>query len=300
MENSGWVKLNRSINDDDLWLLEPFTKAQAWIDLFLNANWRPGIFAIRGGFINVETGQIAWSELTLAKRWKWSRNKVRAFKALLRQTGKIDTTESTTTSIIKILKYKHYQANDILEGTTEGTAEGTTERHQKVQQKVHDIRSKEVKEGKELKEKTLKPYCPTSENPDVRRLGKLLFGLIREYNPKAKEPNWKKWDIPIDRLIRLDKRTPEEIEKIICWCQADDFWHKNILSTEKLKKQFDQLWLKANPNGGNGKYNFENLNQTQRAIIESERREREQNGEYNGEEITAQIGNGVSGQKIRN
>ncbi|KXK29370.1 MAG: hypothetical protein UZ01_02264, partial [Candidatus Brocadia sinica] len=64
-------------------------------------------------------------------------------------------------------------------------------------------------------------------------------------------PDLQKWATHIDKMIRLDKRPPEEIEKVVAWCQQDSFWQNNILSTEKLRKQYDQLYLKAF--NGNGK-----------------------------------------------
>ena len=136
-----WIKLHRSLNENPLWLLEPFSKAHAWIDLCLNANWKKGSFSVRGNIINVERGQIAWSELTMADRWKWSRNKVRAFLALLEKTGNIVQQKTHLTTIITINNYNRYQSNNTTEGTTESTTEGTTEG----QQKVHDIRKKERK-----------------------------------------------------------------------------------------------------------------------------------------------------------
>lgn len=45
-------------------------------------------------------------------------------------------------------------------------------------------------------------------------------------------------------MIRMDKRDPAEIEKVITWCQQDPFWQNNILSTNKLRIRFDQLVLK--------------------------------------------------------
>ena len=44
-------------------------------------------------------------------------------------------------------------------------------------------------------------------------------------------------------MLRIDKRSVEDIEAVIRWCQQDDFWHKNILSTDKLRKQFDKLYI---------------------------------------------------------
>ena len=52
------------------------------------------------------------------------------------------------------------------------------------------------------------------------------------------------WGAEVDKMIRLDKRTPERIEAVIRFSQADSFWCSNILSMSKLRKQFDQLELK--------------------------------------------------------
>ena len=77
-------------------------------------------------------------------------------------------------------------------------------------------------------------------------LAKLLFNLILKRNPNHKKPDLQKWAYEIDKMIRLDKRDPKNIEEVIQWCQASDFWQNNILSTLKLRKQYDQLWLKMN------------------------------------------------------
>lgn len=83
-----------------------------------------------------------------------------------------------------------------------------------------------------------------SPNSDEFRLARLLFDLIRQRKPDYKEPDLQTWAKDINRMIRLDKREPAQIEKVIRWCQDDSFWQANILSTEKLRKQFDQLEIK--------------------------------------------------------
>lgn len=56
-----------------------------------------------------------------------------------------------------------------------------------------------------------------------------------------KQPYLQKWAREIDLMIRRDGRSPEQIRKVIEWCQKDPFWWRNILSPEKLRKQFDRL-----------------------------------------------------------
>ena len=76
-------------------------------------------------------------------------------------------------------------------------------------------------------------------------LSKLLFDLIKKRNPNHKQPDLKSWAKHIDLMIRIDKRTIDEIRGCINWSQQDSFWQNNILSTAKLRKQFDTLYLKA-------------------------------------------------------
>ena len=97
------------------------------------------------------------------------------------------------------------------------------------------------------------PKKTFSSDSDEIRLSKLLFDLILENDPKARSPDFQKWAVHVDRMIRLDERTPEEIEAVIRWCQADEFWKGNILSTTKLRDQFSQLVIKSKEPGKNPK-----------------------------------------------
>ncbi len=81
------------------------------------------------------------------------------------------------------------------------------------------------------------------------RLSELLLEKILSRNPKFKRPNRQAWAKDIDRMIRIDSRTPDDIRAVIEWCQEDDFWQNNVLSTAKLRKQFDQLFIKMKSNG---------------------------------------------------
>ena len=83
-----------------------------------------------------------------------------------------------------------------------------------------------------------------SKDSDPIKLSELLFELILENDPKAKEPNYQKWAEHIDKLNRLDSRPYDEIEEVIRWTQKDDFEKANVLSTAKIRKRYPQLRLK--------------------------------------------------------
>jgi hypothetical protein len=97
-----------------------------------------------------------------------------------------------------------------------------------------------------LSEKPPKTKKPLEHEADAYRLSALLRSRILINNEKAKTPkDLRKWAEDIDKMIRLDNRTPEEVENMIYFSQQDTFWQTNILSAGKLRDQFDQLWLKA-------------------------------------------------------
>jgi phage replication O-like protein O len=96
---------------------------------------------------------------------------------------------------------------------------------------------------------SVSPLETHSENHIPLKLSKKLFSLILQNDPKAKTPDFEKWSEHIEKLIRIDERTPEEITRVIQWVQRDDFWAPNILSTKKLRKQFPQLWIKFKKQG---------------------------------------------------
>jgi hypothetical protein len=85
------------------------------------------------------------------------------------------------------------------------------------------------------------------------KLAELLYQLIKENNPAwYVNPNWNQWADDIRKIREIDNRTYEQIEFMINWCQQDDFWKQNILSPAKLRKQFNNLVVKAKQNKNKG------------------------------------------------
>jgi len=99
-------------------------------------------------------------------------------------------------------------------------------------------------ELKREREKETEVYL--EKNKKSYQKARLLFNHIKKRDNKIKEPNWKEWTIHIERLHKIDGRDFSEIKDVVNWCQQDDFWQNNILSTAKLRKQFTQLRLKMN------------------------------------------------------
>lgn len=114
------MKLFRSLASAPLWTKEPFTRGQAWVDLLMLANFKPGHLRVRGNRVRVGRGQIGWSAERLAARWQWSRGKVNRFLQELENEQQIEQHKSFVTTVTTITNYNRYQKH----GTANGTADG--------------------------------------------------------------------------------------------------------------------------------------------------------------------------------
>lgn len=108
----GWIKLHRKISNNEIWTGEVFTRGQAWVDLLLLANHKDGYFYLRDHKINVKRGQVGWSIVKLAARWRWSRNKVKKFLNDLEKEQQIEQQQSYSTSIIQVINYDLYNKKE--------------------------------------------------------------------------------------------------------------------------------------------------------------------------------------------
>jgi Lin1244/Lin1753-like, N-terminal len=111
--------------------------------------------------------------------------------------------------------------------------------------------------GKDSKEKKT-PKTPTQKLTltEVQlSLIEFLKDRITENNPDyLPSSNYKQsWGKDLDKMMRLDKRTPERIREVIDWCQSSDFWKPNIQSFKKLRDKFNILTsqMRTNNHGGN-------------------------------------------------
>jgi len=116
----GWIKLDRQIQDNFLWFDEPFTKAQAWIDLLLLANHEDGEVLINGKYQKIKRGQHLTSTIKLANRWKWSRNKVYRFLVILQNANMVKK-RTLGGTLLTIVNYDKYQSRWYMDETPNGT-----------------------------------------------------------------------------------------------------------------------------------------------------------------------------------
>ena len=156
----GWIQLHRRLLENKLWLSEPFTKGQAWVDLLLLASHKDTMFFKRGIEIKQKRGMVAVSEKGLAERWGWSRTKTRLFIKWLETEHQIEHQKNNVTTLILIKNYDEYQEKK--------TPEKTPKEHQKdTINNVNNVKKKNYSGNGKFKKPSLeevKEFCLKRKN----------------------------------------------------------------------------------------------------------------------------------------
>lgn len=101
-----------------------------------------------------------------------------------------------------------------------------------------------IKPETKPKEKIIPPKF-LEDSPEMK-LALKLKEFILANNEKAKTPtDLNGWASEFDKMLRIDKRTVEQLEAVIQFSQKDPFWLSNILSAKKLREKFDTLYLQS-------------------------------------------------------
>ena len=82
-----------------------------------------------------------------------------------------------------------------------------------------------------------------ADDSQYMKVAVYLFKKIKERLPNKKEPDFQKWADEVRKAVELDGVPIERYKQVLDWSQKDDFWQANILSTSKLRKQFDTIYL---------------------------------------------------------
>jgi hypothetical protein len=164
---------NRSLFKNPLWYSEKFTKGQAWVDLFGNANHSDGWFEKNGQRIDVKRGQTGRSIETLSKDWKWSRNKVKRFLKRLEGDHMIERKTNHLTTITTICNYDKFQLKvKNSEPSNELPDEPPLEPSGEPQTIKKEQELIRIKERTKLFEKAFEAWWLTYPKRNGRRIGK--------------------------------------------------------------------------------------------------------------------------------
>ena len=151
-ESKGFIKLERSIFEH--WIFQDAEKFKAFVDLIQLARWKDEKLLIGNKLITIPRGSYYTSELKLAERWGWSRNKTRDFLKLLESEKMITKKGTSKGTTLTITNYEFYQGEGTTNDTTKRISKSTSEKHQKVHQKnIKRYTKEEIKEIKRIDKK---------------------------------------------------------------------------------------------------------------------------------------------------
>lgn len=111
------------------------------------------------------------------------------------------------------------------------------------------------------------PIKKTQTIPEqAERLAHLLYDLHRLVDPHftTSQKHIEQWAKDIEKLNRIDKRSYEDIEKVIRWVKtAGNFWCPNIISGSKLREKYPRVFLqmqqqnaRSPPEGKNKRFDY--------------------------------------------
>lgn len=97
---------------------------------------------------------------------------------------------------------------------------------------------------KPLNNRTSKPSTSDVESKQAAAdLAKEFVDSLMSTAPRGSRPPkvTAAWVNTFDRMLRLDKRTPDQIRQIMRLAHHHTFWKKNILSPDSLRRHFERL-----------------------------------------------------------
>lgn len=232
--NRGWIMLHRQLLENPIARKSQY--CHLWVTLLLKASHSKSEFIWNNQKQILHAGQLLTGRKLLSQETGISESTVERILKYLKSEHQIEQRATRKFRIITIKNWEKYQAP---------------------QKSGQQTDNKRTTDGQQMdtynNDKNANNEKKYSQNSNEFRLAKLLFNEIVSRKSDFLKTNLQKWAVHIDRMIRLDHREPARIEAVILWCQRDDFWQNNILSTDKLRKHFDKLELqmKGKKNGNN-------------------------------------------------
>ena len=160
----GFVVADRDLFQHPIWLDEPFTKGQAWMDLIALANHQNTTLYVRGKSIEGKRGEVNRSYRFLAKRWKWSVDKVRRFIAFLEAEQMVRHETRQRETVITLCNYCYFQDRYRKNETQNETQNETRTRHEQQLKQLYKQQS----------------YC-TDNNDNFLDVDDIAMGRVPEH-----------------------------------------------------------------------------------------------------------------------
>lgn len=240
---------------------KPFTKRDAFLYLVnCKASGQDDPTA------GLKRGEFKASQRELSRAWSWSRASVRRFLELLENEKMISSRTRINIEKPNAMAHlaAHFEAHFIICNYSTYNPDRPTNRptnrptlknriNKDIKRELETSLPAESRNAPELPLISEPPPPPAPAGPDPGRLASVdayrlaekLRQAITKRDPGARAAKLTEatsWAPDIDKLLRLDGRTADQVDKVIEWAQSPGcFWGPNILSGRTLREKFDVL-----------------------------------------------------------
>lgn len=237
----GYIKLHRKLLDNPL-VCKDSDYLSIWIYLLLNATHQSCDVMFKCKRITLIPGQLITGRQSIASKLNISESKVQRVLKKLEIEQQIEQRTSNENRLITILNWDDYQ-----KGEQQIEQQVNNKRTASEQQVNTNKNEKNVRSiNKEKCHEYEKRYA---DNSFEIKCVSYLIKSVKDEMPNAKVPisdeQIDKWCDNIEKMVRLDKRTQDDIYNALVFARTDNFWKVNIRSTSKFREKYETLYLQS-------------------------------------------------------
>ncbi|MCY9153679.1 replication protein [Bacillus haynesii] len=233
---SGWIKLHRKIKENPIFANSDMFKL--WALCLIKATHKEHDQLVGNQMVKLLPGEFVTGRHELASEFnegvkpseKVSSSTVWRYMKNFEKWQMLNIKSGNKFSVISITNWSEYQQNE-QQVNSKWTAS---------EQQVNT--NKNVKNDKNEKNNNKRLVFDESH----MKLAALLWKCIQAHSPNLKKPNLDKWANTFRLMMERDGREGKEIQGMIVWSTNHHFWYQNILSPDKLRKQYDRLAVQKN------------------------------------------------------
>ena len=249
-----WIKITTNIFDDEkILLIESLPEADSIIVIWFKLLTLAGKCNNDG--LLMLNDSIPYTEEMLATIFRRNINTVRLALETFEKFGMIVTLHNTIT----IPNWEKHQQTEKLNQIREQTRRRVQACRERQKMQLEESCTKNTDVTQDV---TLRNTDVTQQNKNKNKIENKKFKYICDESQKLCEclinyckrdnPNFSKttdiidkWTNSIGAIHFLDNYSWNDIKIVIDFAKNDGFWNSNIMSGDKLRKQMDQLFVKA-------------------------------------------------------
>lgn len=233
----GWISLHRKLLVSDIFQNEKLLKV--FIYCVLKASHSEHPQKIGRQTILLKPGQFIYGRKKAAMELSMNESTVRDYMDILKKDETITMKSTNKFSVVTIVNWEFYQDKE-KETDNKSDSKKTPEGQQK------DTNNNGNNDNNDNKHR--KPVY--DDDSLYFKMASYFYKLILRNNPEHREPNYQTWADDFRKLVELDNKNKDQVRMVMEWVQSDDFEMANVLSPAKLRKRYDDLYMKMNREKG--------------------------------------------------